>query len=54
MCIRDRPVDIDFISTLLSAYVSLTREEKKALWVRIVDKIIIDQNDNFSVLPISP
>lgn len=48
------PVDIDFISTLLSAYVSLTREEKKALWVRIVDKIIIDQNDNFSVLPISP
>lgn len=48
------PVDIQQIKTMLSGYENLNRANKKAFWNRTIRKIVIDNNDNFTVYPFSP
>ena len=47
------PVDIEMISDLLKSYETLSRQGKREFWHRIVSKIVITQNDEFFVTPVS-
>lgn len=47
-----KPVDTKLIRTALSAYESLTRQEKKEFWCRVVGSITITNEDRFFVEPV--
>ncbi|MCI8698301.1 MAG: recombinase family protein [Oscillospiraceae bacterium] len=47
-----KPVDTKLIRTALSAYESLTRQEKKEFWCRVVGSIAITNEDRFFVEPV--
>lgn len=51
---RPKPVDIQAVSNALSLYSELTKQGKKEFWARTVRKIIITNNDDFSIVPFSP
>lgn len=46
-------IDIQSVKTALSAYERLTGKGKKEFWQRLIDKIIITNDDHFSVTPFS-
>lgn len=46
-----KPVDIEPIKTVLSAYAGLTRQEKKEFWARTIGTITITNEDRFFVAP---
>lgn len=48
------PVDTKAISDALSAYSELSKQSKKEFWARIIGKIVITNDDDFFVYPISP
>ena len=47
-----KPLDTKLIRTALSAYESLTRQEKKEFWCRVVGSITITNEDRFFVEPV--
>ena len=48
------PVDIKALETALAAYTDLDRQHQKAFWSKTVSRIVISQEENFSVFPYSP
>ena len=44
-------VDIAHLRDLLSAYTTLDRQRQKEFWTRIISKIIITNDDDFSITP---
>ena len=47
----ETPVDIDRLRDLLSAYSTLDRQGQKEFWTRTISKIIITNDDDFSIIP---
>lgn len=47
-------VDVDGVKDVLGTYKMLSRAGKKEFWGRIVSKIIITNEDDFSIVPHSP
>lgn len=47
------PVDLAVVSDLLKSYDTLSRQGKKEFWHRVCGKIVITQNDEFFVIPVS-
>lgn len=48
------PVDVTSISNALSIYSELSKQHKKEFWARIIGKIVVTNEDDFFVYPISP
>lgn len=48
-----KPVDIESIKTVLSAYKGLTRQEQKEFWARTIGTITITNDEHFFVTPVS-
>lgn len=46
-----KPVDLEELSSVLALYSGFDRPQKKAFWSRLVGKIIISNDDDFSVVP---
>lgn len=51
---RPKPVDIEAVRDTLGLYSELTKQGKKEFWARTVSKIIITNDDDFSIVPFSP
>lgn len=49
-----QPVDLAALSNALDLYSGLTKAGKKEFWSHIIGKIVITNNDDFSVTPFSP
>ncbi len=50
---RLKPVDVSGLSDVLTVYSLLSRSEQKELWNRLVGHILITNNDEFFVYPVS-
>ena len=48
------PVDLRAIADSLSAYPTLSRQGKKEFWSKVVGRIVITNENDFFVYPISP
>ena len=48
------PVNLKEITDALSAYSELSKEHKKEFWARIIGRIVVTNEDDFFVYPISP
>lgn len=51
---QKKPVDLDSLGNALDLYADLTRAGKKEFWSHVIGKIVISNNDDFSVVPFSP
>lgn len=51
--VEQHPVDFSWIHNINSTYSALDRPKKKAFWSNLIEKIIIDNQDNFTAYPIS-
>ncbi|MPN03691.1 hypothetical protein SDC9_150923 [bioreactor metagenome] len=49
-----RPIDIPAMRTALEDYKTLSRDKQKEFWSRTIKRIIITQDESFSVIPVSP
>lgn len=50
---RLKPVDVSGLSSILDVYHLLSRSEQKELWNRLIGHILITNNDEFFVYPVS-
>lgn len=51
---ESQPVDVAALRAAMSAYKTLSRLDQKEFWGRVVKRITITNNDDFSIIPVTP